>query len=76
MAGKLPVVSGEEAARALVRAGFTRLARRGKGAHIFLYRTEPPKGLTVPNHDEVRRGTLREIIRQAGLSVDEFVGLL
>ena len=49
---------------------------RQRGSHIILIREEPRTTVTVPNHKELDKGTLRAIIRQAGLSVDEFVALL
>jgi predicted RNA binding protein YcfA (HicA-like mRNA interferase family) len=46
-------------------------------SHIILRQTAPPhRRLTVPDHDEVAKGTLRAIIRPAGLTVDEFKALL
>jgi predicted RNA binding protein YcfA (HicA-like mRNA interferase family) len=71
---KLPVVSGAQCVKALVKAGF--VVYRQRGSHITLVRVEPSAQTTVPNHKELDRGTLRAIIRQAGLSVDEFIGLL
>ncbi|CAN5252680.1 type II toxin-antitoxin system HicA family toxin [soil metagenome] len=71
---KLPVVSGAQCVKALVKAGF--VVYRQRGSHITLVRAEPPAQTTVPNHKELDRGTLRAVIRQAGLSVDEFVALL
>ena len=76
MSTRLPQVSGRKVATALVRTGFTLLKKRGKGSHLFLFRGDPPTAITVPNHRVVRRGTLRAIIRQAGLTVDEFNQLL
>ncbi|HBS27863.1 MAG TPA: hypothetical protein DEB06_00075 [Phycisphaerales bacterium] len=75
---KLPVISGQEAARVLERAGFDRLNRkqRGKGSHLLLVRHDPTKLITIPDHRELAPGTLRAIIRQADLSVDRFVELL
>jgi predicted RNA binding protein YcfA (HicA-like mRNA interferase family) len=46
------------------------------GSHLILRRSDPFAQTTVPNHRELDRGTLRAIIRQAGLSVDEFNKLL
>jgi predicted RNA binding protein YcfA (HicA-like mRNA interferase family) len=68
----LPVVSGAEAVKTLTKAGFTQTGQRG--SHVKL---RHPNGRTaiVPLHAELARGTLRSILRQAGLSVDEFVGL-
>lgn len=71
---KLPVISGAECVKALEKAGF--VVYRQRGSHITLVRTDPPSQTTVPNHKELDRGTLRAIIRQSGLTVDEFVELL
>lgn len=56
--------------------GFVHVPGRGKGSHLFMFRADPRTALTIPDHREVKRGTLRAIIRKAGLSVDEFVALL
>ena len=74
MSPALPVVSGREAVKALVKAGF--VERRQTGSHIILRRDDPFAQVTVPDHKVLDRGTLRAIIRQAGLSVDEFLALL
>ena len=71
---KLPVISGQECVRALEKVGFY-VARR-KGSHVNMRRDDPFAKVTVPDHKELDRGTLRAIIRQAGLSVEEFVALL
>lgn len=72
---KLPVVSGEEAVRAFARIGYEK--DHQTGGHIILRHAAPPhRRLTVPNHRELSRGTLRALIRQAGLTVEEFVRLL
>ena len=71
---KLPRVSGRECIAALTRAGFT--VRRQQSSHVVLRRDEPFAQLVVPDHHELDRGTLRAVLRQAGLSVEEFVGLL
>jgi len=71
---KLPRVSGRECIDALTRAGFA--VRRQQSSHVILRRSEPFTQLVVPDHRELDRGMLRAILRQAGLSVDEFVGLL
>lgn len=76
MSKHLPVVSSQSVCEALSKVGFREIPGRGKGSHTFLYRADPPAGITVPQQREVKRGTLRAIIRQAGLSVDEFIGLL
>jgi predicted RNA binding protein YcfA (HicA-like mRNA interferase family) len=69
-----PVVSGAECVKALGKVGF--LVYRQRGSHITMVRKLPPSQTTVPNHKELDRGTLRAIIRQAGLTVDEFIGLI
>jgi predicted RNA binding protein YcfA (HicA-like mRNA interferase family) len=70
----LPRISGRECIRALVKAGF--YIKRQEGSHIILRRDEPFAQLVVPDHQELDRGTLRAIIRQAGLSVDAFTRLV
>ena len=70
----LPTVSGRECVRALVRIGF--YTRRQRGSHIILRRDEPFAQLVVPDHKQLDRGTLRAIIRQVGLGVEEFTELL
>ena len=68
---KLPVVSGQDVVRRLEKVGFT-LVRR-KGSHMILRKKEPPvMTVTVPDHDELKRGTLKNILRQIDLTVEEF----
>ncbi len=71
---QLPVISGAECIKALEKVNY--FVDRQRGSHIILIREEPRTTVTVPNHKELDKGTLRAIIRQAGLSVDEFVTLL
>lgn len=71
---KLPVISGTECIKALEKIGFA--VSRQRGSHITLVRQEPSTQLTVPNHKTIAKGTLRTIIRDSGLTVDEFVNLL
>ena len=71
---KLSVVSGRECIRALSKKGF--YFKRQHGSHIILRRDNPFAQVVVPDHNELDRGTLRSIIRNAGLSVDEFIELL
>ena len=71
---RLPVVSGAECIKALGKVGFS--VYRQRGSHIVLVRKSPSAQTTIPNHKELDRGTLRAIIRQAGLTVEEFVALL
>ena len=71
---KLPAISGKQCIQALEKIGF--VTYRQRGSHITLVRDEPQTQLTVPNHKTIAKGTLRSIIKQAGLSVEEFVNLL
>ncbi len=71
---KLPHLSGRQAIAALKKAGFSVI--RQTGSHIVLKKSDPFAQLVVPDHKELDRGTLRAIIRQADLSVDEFQQLL
>jgi len=71
----LPAVSGREVVKALEKIGY--LFDRQRGSHMILRQQSPPhRRLTVPDHKEVAKGTLRAIIRQAGLTVEEFNVLL
>ena len=76
MNDKLPVVTAREVIRALERAGFA--ISRQSGSHCRLvHATDPTRKVTVPIHSgDVKRGTLRAIIAQAGMTVTEFVKLL
>jgi len=71
---KLPRISGRECVDALVRVGFR--VRRQQSSHIVLRRDDPFAQLVVPDHKELDRGTLRAILRQAGVAIEEFLELL
>lgn len=71
---KLPNISGKECLDALMKAGF--YVKRQLGNHIILRRNDPFTQLVVPDHKSLDRGTLRAIIRQAALSLNEFHALL
>ena len=72
---KLPVVSGEQVIKALRRAGL--YVHHQKGSHVTLRKEEHPQvRVVVPIHHVVKKGTLRSIIKDAGLTVGEFVELL
>ncbi len=71
---KLPVISGPRCVRVLEGAGF--YLKRQTGSHMILRRDEPFAQVVVPDHKVLDRGTLRAIIRQASLSVDEFMSFL
>ncbi len=70
---KLPVLKVKELIKILEKAGFVKW--RQKGSHLSLYNEKNGRCLTVPMHfnKDVPRGTLRVIISQAGLTVEEFL---
>ncbi len=73
---KLPIVSGEDVIKALHKAGF-RVVRQ-KGSHVRMEK-KTEKGtikVTIPLHPTLKKGTLRIILKQAELSVEEFIKLL
>ena len=67
----LPSVSGRKVVRAFVGLGWQ--VARQRGSHIVLVKEGHPATLSVPDHKEVAKGTLRSLIRAAGITVDEFV---
>jgi predicted RNA binding protein YcfA (HicA-like mRNA interferase family) len=71
---KLPSISGKECIKALEKIGFYQ--KRQESSHIVMRRDEPFTQVVVPNHSEIAKGTLRAIIRDIELSVEEFVSLL
>ncbi len=69
---KTPLLSGKAVVKMLMHVGY--YVRDQKGSHIHLrHSTRPP--LTVPRHKEIARGTLRQIVKDAGLTMDEFLRL-
>ncbi|MBW2119998.1 MAG: type II toxin-antitoxin system HicA family toxin [Deltaproteobacteria bacterium] len=71
----LPRISGREVVAALLKIGYER--DRQKGSHIVLRQIAyPHRRVVVPDHREVAKGTLRKIIKQVGLTVEEFKQLL
>jgi predicted RNA binding protein YcfA (HicA-like mRNA interferase family) len=77
MTARLPALKAREVMRALENAGFVIV--RSKGSHTRLvHRDDPSRATTVSDHKgrDIPRGTLRDIINQAGLTVDEFLELL
>ena len=73
---KLPRLSGREVIKALSKVGFE--VARQKGSHVILKKktSESEIATVVTDHREIDTGTLREIIRQAKLSREEFMALL
>jgi len=72
---KLPSISAREAIHAFEQLGYER--DRQRGSHVVLRHRDPPyRRLVVPDHRTLAKGTLRVLIREAGLTVDEFSALL
>ena len=70
----LPRISGRDCVKALGKVGF--YLKHQHSSHMVLRRDNPFAQVVVPDHKEPDRGTLRAIIRQVELGVDEFVRLL
>jgi predicted RNA binding protein YcfA (HicA-like mRNA interferase family) len=70
----LPVISGRQARRAFEKAGW--VFNRQRGSHMILVRSGIPVNLSVLDHREIDRGLLRGLIRDAGMTVEEFIRLL
>jgi predicted RNA binding protein YcfA (HicA-like mRNA interferase family) len=71
---KLPGISGKDCIKVLQKVGFYQ--KRRESSHIILRRDDPFAQVVVPDHQELAKGTLRAIIRDADLSVEEFIELL
>lgn len=70
----LPVLTWKQVTKALKRAGF--VFDRQKGSHMVYYHPENNRTVVVPRHNEIKRGTLREILREANISSQELIDLL
>lgn len=71
----LPQISGRELVAALVKIGY--VVDRQRGSHMVLrYVAAPHRRLVVPDHKELAKGTLRAIVKQAGLTVAELIRCL
>ncbi|MBS3067127.1 type II toxin-antitoxin system HicA family toxin [Candidatus Micrarchaeota archaeon] len=71
---KLPVISGKELVKLLFKLGYQ--LDHQTGSHMILRQDhEPHRRVTVPNHKEIAKGTLLSIMREVGLSRDEFFKL-
>ncbi len=68
---RLPRLSGREVVKAFESLGWEQV--RQSGSHVILVREGHRATLSVPDHKEVAIGTLRSLIRSAGLTVEEFV---
>ena len=74
---KIPVLTSRDVIKGLKRAGFE-FDRQAKGSHEIWYNPDTKRRTTIPNHPgtEIKKGTLKAILAQAGLSLEEFMNLL
>jgi predicted RNA binding protein YcfA (HicA-like mRNA interferase family) len=71
---KLPTdLSGQELVKVLLRVGF--VVNRQRGSHLILRRDSPYARVVVPDHKQVRPGTLRQILNEAGVTVEQLLEL-
>ncbi|MBU1298668.1 MAG: type II toxin-antitoxin system HicA family toxin [Bacteroidetes bacterium] len=66
--------SGREVVRALRRIGY--IVDHQRGSHIFMYNLEKNKSVIVPQHREIKIGTLHNIIKKVGITIDELKDLI
>jgi predicted RNA binding protein YcfA (HicA-like mRNA interferase family) len=71
---KLGNISGKEAVKVFAHAGWETAGQ--VGSHLVMTKTGARANLSIPQHKELSTGTLRSLIRAAGMSVDEFLELL
>jgi predicted RNA binding protein YcfA (HicA-like mRNA interferase family) len=69
--GKLANISGKEAARAFEKAGWITLGQ--VGSHLVMVKPGVRVNLSIPQHKELSVGTLRALIRNAGMTVEDFL---
>ncbi|KOR34984.1 MULTISPECIES: type II toxin-antitoxin system HicA family toxin [Planktothricoides] len=74
MSSNLPVLSGREVVRVFEAVGWQ--VARQSGSHIIMVKEGEQATLSIPDHREVAKGTLRSLIRAAGLTVEEFVSAM
>jgi predicted RNA binding protein YcfA (HicA-like mRNA interferase family) len=72
--GRLGNISGKEAVKAFQKAGWQPIGQ--VGSHLVMVKPGVRVNLSIPQHKELSVGTLRALIRNAGLTVDEFLKLL
>lgn len=71
---RLPVLSADQVVKALKRAGFKIV--RQSGSHIHLWNEKDRVLVTVPNHNELAKGTLNAVIKQAKMNREDFLELV
>lgn len=72
--GKLANISGREAVKAFEKAGWISMGQ--VGSHLIMVKPGVRVNLSIPQHKELSVGTLRALIRNAGMTVDEFLGFV
>lgn len=70
MSEHLPAISGKELVRILLKRGWQEVRQRG--SHIIVQKVGESRGVSIPNHRELSKGTLRSLLKQAGISVEDF----
>ncbi|HDQ99151.1 MAG TPA: type II toxin-antitoxin system HicA family toxin [candidate division WOR-3 bacterium] len=70
----VPLLKPREVIRAFERLGWT--VARQRGSHVIMTREGHIASLSIPDHPEVARGTLRSLVARAGLTVGEFIAAL
>jgi predicted RNA binding protein YcfA (HicA-like mRNA interferase family) len=70
----LPILSGQDVVRIFTALGWS--VARQRGSHIVMIKEGAMATLSIPDHKEVARGTLRSLIRAANLTIDEFVAAI
>lgn len=68
---RIPVVSGKKCVKILEKFGF--VVYRQRGSHVTLVRDNPPNQTTVPLHKQLDRGTLKAILKQTNVGLEEFI---
>ncbi|MFQ5628002.1 MAG: type II toxin-antitoxin system HicA family toxin [bacterium] len=71
MMPKLPNLNGQQAVKVFEKFGWH--VARQRGSHIIMVKDDHIATLSIPNHKEVAKGTLRSLIRSSELTVDDFV---
>jgi predicted RNA binding protein YcfA (HicA-like mRNA interferase family) len=71
---KLPLLPARKIINALIRLGF--VVHHQKGSHIVLKNSDGSKTIVVPDHQELDRGTLKAILKQTGIEIDDLVSVL
>jgi len=72
--GRLANTSGKQAVKAFEKAGWQKIGQ--VGSHVVMWKPEARANLSIPQHKELSVGTLRALIRNAGLTVEGFIELL